>query len=505
MTRAVVCGRAGGPGPMKSIEISRRDFLKLTASAGVAITICRDPGHTYASVASQERRSVDVINETILRDFVSGLHGSTIRPTDRTYETARRIWNAKFDRLPGLIVRCADKADVKRAVDFARAENLLIAVRGGGHSFAGHSTCDGGLVIDLSRMKALQINRQQRLVRAQPGLLASELDAATQRVGLAMVLGGCGSVGIGGFTLGGGEGDLSGKFGLSCDNLISADVVLSDGRSVTASAHQNADLFWALRGGGGNFGIVTSFLFRAYSLTHVFAGQLIYDVAEAPSVMRAYREYALSAPDALSTGLTFTLLKDGPALVIHAVYAGDELSAVPVLRSLRKLAKPKADTIAPVSYVAFKTANGGPPPGFPSTVRTGFLRALPDGVIEAISEVGARVPPAAQLEMFHLHGAVSRVTLSDTAFPLREPGFDCFAAAAWLAPAQRDAVYNWVQSFWDAVRPHAGGAYTNMLNDEESERVKEAYGQQYARLAVLKNRFDPLNLFRLNPNIKPSM
>ncbi len=487
------------------MKFSRRDFLKLTASAGVAISVGSVPRRTRAGGMSQGHRSADMIKETRIRDFVSGLHGSAIRPTDQAYGSARRIWNAKFDRRPGLIVRCADKADVKRAVDFARAENVLVAVRGAGHSWAGYSMCDGGLVIDLSRMKRLQINRQQRLVHAQPGLLASELDAATQRLGLAMVLGGCGSVGIGGFTLGGGEGDLNGKFGLSCDNLISADVVLADGRSVTASARENADLFWALRGGGGNFGIVTSFLFRAYSLTHVFAGQLIYDVAQAPTVMRAYREYALYAPDALTAGFTFTLLKDGPVFLVHAVYAGDEASAASVLRSLRKLAKPKADTIAPVSYLAFKTANGGPPPGFPSTVRSGFLRALPDEVIEAISEVGARVPPAAQLEMFHLHGAVSRVPLSDTAFPLREPGFDCFAAAAWLAPAQRDAVYRWVQNFWDAVRPHVRGAYTNMLDDEESARVKEAYGPQYARLAVLKRRFDPNNLFRLNPNVKPSM
>jgi FAD/FMN-containing dehydrogenase len=489
---------------MTSVRISRREFLKLTASAGVAVSVGGVPAHARSRNKYQARRSADTINESAIRDFVSGVHGSVVRPKDQAYESVRRIWNAKFDRRPGLIVRCADKADVKRAIDFARAEDLLVAVRGGGHSWAGYSMCDGGLVIDLSGMKEFHLDTQQRLVRAQPGLLGSELDAATQRVGLAMVLGGCGSVGIGGFTLGGGEGDLSGKFGLSCDNLLSADVVLADGRSVTASALENADLFWALRGGGGNFGIVTSFLFRAYPLTQVLAGQLIYDVAQAPIVMRAYREYALSAPDTLSTGLTFTLLKDGPVFVIHAVYAGDETSAAPVLRSLRKLAKPKVDTIAPVSYLAFKTAKAGPPPGFPSTVRTAFLPMLREEVIDAISEVGARIPPAAELGMFHLHGKVSRVPLSDTAFPLRQPGFDCFAAAAWLEPAQRDAIYNWVQSFWDVVRPHARGAYTNMLNDEESDRVKEAYGRQYARLAMLKRRFDPDNLFRMNPNIRPS-
>jgi FAD/FMN-containing dehydrogenase len=489
---------------MTSVRISRRDFLRLTASAGVAVSVGGVPAHARSRNTYQARRSVETINEKVIGDFVSGVHGSVVRPTDQVYESARRIWNAKFDRRPGLIVRCADQADVKRAVDFARAENLLVAVRGGGHSWAGYSTCDGGLVIDLSGMKQLHVDRQERVVRAQPGLLGSELDAATQRVGLAMVLGGCGSVGIGGYTLGGGEGDLNGKFGLSCDNLLSADVVLADGRSITASSRENADLFWALRGGGGNFGIVTSFLFRAYALTNVFAGQLIYDVAQAPAVLRAYREYASSAPDALTAGLTFTLLKDGPSLLLHAVYAGDEASAAPVLRSLRKLAKPKADTIAPVSYLAFKTAKAGPPPGFPSTVRTAFLPALRDEVIDAISDVGAHIPPAAELEMFHLHGAVSRVPLSDTAFPLRQRGFDCFAAAAWLEPAQRDAVHGWVQSFWDAVRPHAQRAYTNMLNDEERDRVKEAYGRQYARLAMLKRQFDPDNLFRMNPNIKPS-
>ena len=488
-----------------SFRISRRDFLKLTASTGVAASVGGVSAHERAPNIYQARRSADTINENVIRDFISGVHGSVVRPTDQAYESARRIWNAKFDRHPGLIVKCADKSDVKRAVDFARAQDLLIAARGGGHSWAGYSTCDGGLVIDLSEMKQFRVARQERVVRAQPGLLGTELDAATQRVGLAMVLGGCGSVGIGGFTLGGGEGDLSGKFGLSCDNLLSADVVLADGRSVTASKRENADLFWALKGGGGNFGVVTSFLFRAYPLTQVIAGHLIYDVTQAPIVMRAYREYALSVPDALSTGLTFTVLKDGPVFLIHAVYAGDEASAAPVLRSLRKLAKPKADTISPVSYLAFKNAKAGPPPGFPSTVRDAFLRDLPDEVIDAISEVGARIPPGAELEMFHLHGAVSRVPLSDAAFPFRQPGFDCFAAAAWLEPQQRDAAYKWVQSFWDAVRPHAKGAYTNMLNDEETQRVKDAYGQQYARLAVLKKRFDPLNLFRLNPNIQPSV
>ncbi len=477
--------------------------MKLTASAAVGLSVA-EVGDGARACVPQVRRSVDMVNKTVIRDFIAGLHGSVLRRADQAYESARRVWNAKFDRFPGLIVRCANTTDVKRAIDFARTENLLIAVRGGGHSFAGHSSCDGGLVIDLSRMKGLQIDAQRHMVRAQPGLLGNELDLATQQAGLAMVLGGCGSVGVGGFTVGGGEGALSGKYGLSCDNLLSAEVVLADGRVVTASADKHGDLFWALRGGGGNFGVVTSFQFRAYPLTQVIAGRLIYDITQARAVMRAYRAFAPSAPDELTAGFTFSLSKDGPVLRLQAVYAGGEASAAPVIAALRKLAKAKADTITPVSYLAFKNADPGPPPGFPSTVRTAFLAELPDEAIDAISEVGAQIPRAAEIEMFHLHGAVSRVALESSAFPLRQPGFDCFAAAAWLAPGQRQAVSGWVQRFWKAVRPHASGAYTNMLSDDEGDRVKDAYGRQYARLAALKKRYDPHNLFRLNPNILPA-
>jgi FAD/FMN-containing dehydrogenase len=486
-----------------SNRISRRDFINLTSSAALGICTGRLQG-APRNDRWQDPSLVSSVNEASIRDFISGLHGSVIRPTDKEYDASRRIWNAKYDRFPGLIVRCVDASDVRRTVQFAHSEKILVAVRGGGHSFAGHSTCDGGLVIDLSRMKGHVMSVKRKTVRAQPGLTGIELDERTQRVGLALVLGGCGTVGIGGFTLGGGEGSLSGKYGLSCDNLLSAEVVTADGRLVTASADENTDLFWALRGGGGNFGVVTSFLFRAHPLTNVVAGRLIYDVTQAPAVMRAYRDFASTAPDELTTGLTWTLLKDGPAFLIHAVYAGNETSGSRVLRNLRRLGKPKADTIAGASYLAFKKSNIGPPSGFPSTVRTAFVRDLPNELIDVICEIGARIPPAAEMEMFHLHGRVSRVSLSETAFPLRDAGFDCFAAAAWLRPDQREPVSRWVQSFGEILSPHAIGAYVNMLNDDEANRVRNAYGKQYIRLAALKKRYDPNNLFRLNPNITPA-
>jgi FAD/FMN-containing dehydrogenase len=485
--------------------LARRDFLRLVGSAGVTFSVGGLGLHGCARAGrdAQARRSLDAVDEGAIRDFAAGIHGSLLRPSDTEYESARRIWNARFDRRPGLIARCVDAADVKRAVDFARAENVLLAVRGGGHSFAGYAACDGGLVVDLSEMKGVQVDRHQRVIRAQPGLLSRELDAATREAGLAMVLGGCGSVGIGGFTLGGGEGALSGKYGLSCDNLLSADLVLANGRLVSASAGENPDLFWALRGGGGNFGVVTSFRFRAHLLTQVVAGRLMYDLTQAPAVMRAYRAFAPSAPDEMTAGLVVTTVERAPALVLNVTHAGDAASAAPVLRTLRSFAKPKADTIASVSYHEFQLASPGPPAGFPSTARGAFLPDLPDEVIDAVTAVGGEIPPAAEFEMNHLHGAVSRVPLADTAFPLRQPGYDCFAIAAWVAPAQRDAAVSWVQRFFDAVRPHATGVYVNVLNDDEGERVKAAYGPQYARLAAVKTKYDPGNLFRLNPNVLP--
>jgi FAD/FMN-containing dehydrogenase len=444
------------------------------------------------------------VPEGVIRDFGASFHGTLIRPSDPEYESARRIWNARFDQRPGLIVRCADSADVKRAIDLARGENVLVAVRGGGHSFAGHAICDGGLVIDLSGMKALRVDPNQGTLDAGPGVVTAQVDTATKEAGLAIVLGGCGSVGIGGFTLGGGEGALSGKYGLSCDNLLSADVVLADGRLATASADQNPDLFWALRGGGGNFGVVTSFRFRAHPVTEVVAGSLVYELSKAPAVLRAYREFAPSAPDEVTCGLTFTLVERAPALVLQLVYVGNAASAAPVLQTVRSFAKSETDSITAVQYHEYRLRNPGPPPGFPSTAKGGFISDLPDELIEGITGLAAGVPPAAEFEMNHLHGAVSRIPLRAAAFPLRQPGFDCFAIAGWPVPGLRDAAVSWVQRLYETLRPYASGAYINVLNEGEGARVMAAYGPQYARLAALKKKYDPGNLFRLNPNILPA-
>jgi FAD/FMN-containing dehydrogenase len=469
---------------MRSID--RRAFVKLAGATSAGMVL--------------DAASLLGISDRAVRDFKRGFHGTVLRPVDSGYDDARRIWNGRFDRRPALIARCADVRDVQRAVHFAHAEELRVAVRGGGHSFAGDSTCENGLVIDLSRMNTIRVDAPRAIVEAQAGAVGAELAAATKRSGLAVVLGGCSDVGIAGFTLGGGEGSLSSKYGLSCDNLVSADLVLADGRAMTASNEAHADLFWGLRGGGGNFGIVTSLRLRAHPLATIVAGHLLYEWGEAAAVIRRYRDAASSVPDELDVGLGVTWTKDGPMFAMNVEYAGDVTTAEPTLRSLRALGRPIDDAIAPISYHDLKS-RPGPPAGFPSTIATGFVPYLRDDTIDAILALARVAPRFSDIQLTHLHGAVSRVAYSQTAFPLRQSGFDAFALAPWLRPEDRDPTRDWVRRFREIVMPHARGAYVNAL-DEDGD-AEQAYGSMYTRLASLKQTYDPQNFFRMNRNVRP--
>jgi hypothetical protein len=482
--------------------MNRRTFITSASKTGAGIALggvaLLDCARTSRN--SPRAASATELDERAIRDFASGLRGTLLRPPDADYDDARKIWNGRFDHHPALIVRCADAADVQRAVEFARAERLRVAVRGGGHSFAGYGGCDGGLVIDLSRMKSIRVDGGRKEIEAQPGVVMRDLAMATQSAGLAPILGGCSAVGIGGFTLGGGEGSISPKYGLACDNLLSADVVLANGRLVRASTSENPDLFWGLRGGAGNFGVVTSFRIRAYPLSHLFVGLLTYELSQAATVMRAYRAFAPSAPDELDAGFAFGG-QNGPVFVLHVEYAGDSASAEPVLSKLRGIAKATSNTIELVSYHERKS-RPGTPPGFPSMSTGGFLPELSDDTIDAIVAIGSRVPRGGDFEINHLHGAITRVPLAETAFPLRETGFDSFAVAPWREPAQRDAALAWVKRVDDVLRLHRRGTYVNVLGDDDATRVRDAYDGQYARLSALKKKYDPENFFRLNANVR---
>ncbi len=481
--------------------IDRRDFVKLTAAAGAGLSLAGLVGCEAGGAGSGlVLRSVADIDPAAVDRFTASLTGRVVRPGSERYDAARRVWNGKYDRRPGLIVRCSDAEDVARAVDFARSENLLTAVRGGGHSGAGHGTLDGGMVIDLSRMKGLEVDPEQRVARAEPGVRSMEMDAATQQHGLATVMAACPGVGIGGYTLGGGYGILGGKFGFSCDNLLSADVVLADGTRVVADEETTPDLFWAIRGGGGNFGIVTSFRYRVHPVTDVLGGVLLYDLAQASDVLAFYNELAASMPDELTSAPAFAAIPDGVVLAIEVCHAGDLAAGEAALAPLRSFGNPLQDLIRPIPYLELKAQGPNPPPGTPSEMRGGFLPELNDGVIASLTGAMAEAPPGSIAAMMHLHGATTR---GDTAFPLRDPGFDLFMTSVWEDPSQSEAPIGWVRGLWDALSPHFRGVYVNVLDDEGPERVRTAYGDGFTRLMELKRRYDPDNFFRVNQNIAP--
>jgi FAD/FMN-containing dehydrogenase len=435
----------------------------------------------------------------------TSLHGTLVLPGDDGYDEARAVWNAAIDRRPAGVVRCADETDVVRAVEFARTHDLRIAVRGGGHSFAGKGTCDGGLVIDLAGLKRVEVDPVRRVARAGGGCTLADLDGATQAAGLATTLGTAPPTGIAGLTLGGGLGWLMGRFGLACDNLLAADVVTADGRLLRASAEERPDLLWGLRGGGGNFGVVTALEYRLHPVTTVLGGAVTFPVAEARDVLRFYRDFTQTAPDELTAFVGVLPLATGPAFSIGACWCGDPAAGETVLAPLRRLGTPLADTVRALPYLEMQGLLAPPPVRAASYARSGFLASLSDDAIDALAARATKTPPAISLFFLeHLHGAATRVAPDESAFCHRAPGYNFAALALWMDPADADASALWVREFFDEMRPClASGVYSNYLADEGEARVRAAYGAAYDRLVALKRRYDPANVFRLNQNVDP--
>jgi FAD/FMN-containing dehydrogenase len=457
----------------------------------------------------------DRTRETTLLDIDPGaistlagqVRGRVLRPGDGGFEETRRVWNGMIDRTPAVIVRCTGVADVLRALEFARRHGLVITVRGGGHNVAGNAVCDGGLMIDLSPMKGLRVEPRGRSVEAQGGLTWGEFDHETQAFGLATTGGLITTTGIAGLTLGGGIGWLGRRFGLACDNLLSADVVTADGRLVTASAEENADLFGGLHGGGGNFGIVTSFRYRLHPVSTVLAGLIAYPFAQARDVLRRYREVIAAAPDELTAYAALLTLPDGPqAAAILACYSGPAERAERVVAPLRNLGQPLADTVGPVPYTVLQGMyDAGSPPGERNYWKSGFLSELHDGAIDALIEHLAGAPlPHSNMILEHLGGAIAHVPEDDTAFVGRSARFNALIVAAWQDRSDDDSIA-WARRAYGALLPHLqGGVYVNYLTGDPSDRVEAAYGaSKYARLSALKRKYDPENVFRLNQNIRP--
>ena len=439
------------------------------------------------------------LDPDIIRRWAGTVQGPVILPSDDAFDSARLVWNRAIDLRPAAIVRCADVDDVKRAIDFARTHGAAVAIRSGGHSQAGYGTCDGGLVLDLGSFRSVGVDDTQRRARVAAGARVSDVVDATQRFGLLTPMGGCPDVGVGGLTLGGGENFLMAKYGAVCDNLRSAEIVTADGRVLTANAEEHPDLFWALRGGSGNFGIVTGFEYQLHPIREVLSGQLVFPVTQAREAMLRYRDLVESAPDELSTSGGLAPLPHGPMFFLSACFCGEREEGDRLLNRWISVLRPERDT---VEWGPYTSELSVPPAPSVGTGRT--LSGLPDPVVELFASAIATAPAAASAVWNEFRGAVTRVPLDATAFPLRRRGFDLFLSVPWDTFEERDAAIEWSSGLSAALAPFSHGVYVNNLNETESDRIREAFGSHYDRLADVKKRYDPDNFFHINHNIPPA-
>ncbi|QOZ66402.1 FAD-binding oxidoreductase [Bradyrhizobium arachidis] len=437
------------------------------------------------------------------------LKGRVVLKGDAGYDEARKVWNGAIDKKPAVIAYCADAQDVVEAVTFARSRTLPVAVRSGGHNVAGLSVCDGGMVIDLSRMKRIDVDPVRRTARAEAGLDLGEFDRVTQAYGLATTMGVNSDTGIAGLTLGGGFGKLGRKYGLTCDNLIAAEVVTAEGNVLKVSATEHSDLFWGLRGGGGNFGIVTAFEYQLHAIgTSLLVASALHPYDQGREAMRFYDEFARSAADEVNVDAALVTLPSGDRFFsIAGCYVGSHLDGEQALSPIVEFGAPVETRLATVPYLEIQSGGDALfPRGRRYYWKAQFLRDISAGAIDALLDAYARAPNTSSLLVFqHVGGAIARVPASDSPYANRDAAFDCFPVAIWDDPADDDANMRWARELWSAVRPYStGGVYANNLGDEGEDRIRDAYGENYPRLAALKTKYDPTNFFRLNQNIKPT-
>jgi FAD/FMN-containing dehydrogenase len=452
-----------------------------------------------------------ILEDAAVRKLGAGLHGPLFRPGDTGYDEARKIWNGMIDRRPALIAGCAGVADVIAAVRFAREHQVLLSVRGGGHNAPGNAVCRGGLMIDLSAMRSVRVDPVRRTARAEGGATWADFDRETQAFGLATTGGSVSDTGIAGLTLGGGLGWLAGKHGLTCDNLLSADLVTADGTVLLASETENADLFWGLRGGGGNFGVVTSFEYRLHPVGQVLGGMVLYPFSKAKEALRLYRDFATSIPDEVNTIGGLLTSPDGiPVAAIVVSYNGNLEAGEKVLRPLREFGPPLADQIAPMPYRQLQTLlDAATARGRRYYIKSNMMGQIGDDAIDTLVERFATIPSPLSFVFFQqLGNAANRVDAAATAFSHRDALCEWGCLSSWLDSAADDLNMRWTRELAEAMRPFTTGSdYVNQIGletEEGTERIRAAYGANYDRLVALKNKYDPTNLFRHNQNIKPT-
>ena len=448
----------------------------------------------------------------------SQLRGPLCLPGESGYEQARAIWNGMIDRHPAWVVRCTGTADVIAAVNFARKHDLLLSVRGGGHNVAGSAVCDDGLMIDLSLMRGIYVDPVSKVARVQPGINWGDLDRETQPFGLAVPGGIVSTTGVAGLTLGGGFGWLSRKFGLTSDNLISADVVTADGRFLKASRRENTDLFWGLCGGGGNFGVVTSFEFRLQPVgPQVMAGLILYPMEDAPEVLEFYQHFTAQAPDEVSTLAVLRVAPPAPFLPVEVhgkpvvglgvCFAGPVEEGQEAVRPLKEFGSPLVDLVAPKSFLAHQTMlDAASPSGRRYYWKSGYFAGLSDEACKTLVNHASNLSsPMTAILLFHLGGAIRRMDEHESAAGNRDATYVLNIQSAWENPVETDRHVAWTRDFWTAMQPFSTkGVYVNFLSDGEGpERIRAAYPNSYARLEAIKRKYDPMNMFRMNQNIQP--
>jgi FAD/FMN-containing dehydrogenase len=455
-----------------------------------------------------KRRDGSALDKPTIETFKQEFGGHALLPSDADYDSARRIWNASIDKHPGLIARCLEVADVVRAVKFARANDLLVSIKGGGHNVAGRALCDDGIVIDLSAMNGVSVDPRLRTVRVQAGALLGDVDRETHLHGLAVPTGVVSKTGIAGLTLGGGVGWLVRKYGLTCDNVLSFEVVTAKGEIVTADADTNADLFWGLRGGGGNFGVVTSFLFQAHPVSIVLGGLVVHARDQAAAVLRHYRDFMASAPDELTAYAGLISLPDGtPAVGVLPCYCGDLSEGERVLKPLRAFGSPILDAVQSMPFPAMqKLLEDSFPDGNYNYWKSAFLKEVNDETIDLLIEHANRAQsPLSGVVLEFYGGAAGRVGPSDTAFAQRQAEYNIGITAQWTSAEESEKHIAWARGLWDALQPYSSGGYLlNFLGDEGVDTIRGAFGGNYARLVKLKTKYDPANFFSLNQNVEPA-
>jgi len=459
-----------------------------------------------------------MFNETSLQEFRGSLRGSLYEPHDKGYDDTRKVYNGMIDKHPRIIVRCADVADVILSVNFARENNMLLSIRGGGHSASGLGTCDDGLVIDLSLIRYTSIDLQAGKVVAGAGCTLGDIDHATHIFGLATPTGFMSTTGIAGLTTGGGLGHLTRKLGLTIDNLLSVDMVLADGSFVTANAGQNQDLFWAVRGGGGNFGVITAFTFKLHPIDTVYAGPILYEMSEAEDVLKWYSKLIKEEPDDLNGFFAFLVVPPGPPFPEHLhlkkmcgivwTYSGPLQKAEERFKQIRAFRKPSLDLAGPLPYPVLQSMfDALYPKGMNWYWRADFVNEINDEAIAEHIRFGNALPTMlSTMHLYPVNGAASRVAKTETSWVYRDATWVMNIIGVDPDPSNSAKITTWTKQYWEALHPYsAGGAYVNFMMDEGEERVKATYGDNYARLVTIKNKYDPGNLFRVNQNIKPDV